>query len=276
MGRLPWGDGMTSRFRSWVCLALMLALSGLARASEPGAEEIIRRSLEVTQADWAAAPRYSRIERDEDTRGDTHTVKTYRILMLEGSPYQRLIALDDEPLSAGQQAREQRKLRQEIVRRANESPAARARRLAQFHKNRQRMFLLMREMTEAFDFTLRGRERLEGRDTWILDATPRPGYQPPSREAKVLKAMEGTLWIDCQNYQWVKVEAKVLKPVWFGWCIAKVAPGTRFLLEQAPVSEGLWLPEHFRVSVRASVLWFRHDFVHDETYKDYRLIPSKS
>jgi len=38
----------------------------------------------------------------------------------------------------------------------------------------------------------------------VLKATPRPGYEPPNNEAKVLTGMEGKLWIDEKTFQWVK------------------------------------------------------------------------
>ncbi len=263
---------MTSGFCTLLCMALLLApAKGVAQAVEPGAEEIIQRSLENTRADWEAQPRYSHLERDEDIKGSTHTTNTYRILMIDGSPYQRLIAVNDEPLSAPQDAKEESRLRQEITRRANESAPERARRLVQYHKSRRRLFTLMNEMVNAFNFRLQGREIVDGREVWVLDATPRPGFQPTSRETKILAGMKGRLWIDCQDYQWVKAEAEVIKPVWFGWFIAKVVPGTHFLLQQAPVTETLWLPERFHADVHASLLWWERNFIHDETYKDYRL-----
>ena len=268
---------MASGFRALLCLALLLApAAGLAQASEPSAEEIVQRSLANTRADWEAQPRYSHMERDEDIKGSTHTVYTYRISMIDDSPYQRLTAVNDEPLSAQQAAKEESKLRQETARRAKESAPERARRRAQYHKSRQRLFNLMNEMVNAFDFKLQGQELVDGREAWILNATPRPGYQPTSRETKILTGMKGRLWIDCQDFQWVKAEADVIKPVWFGWFIAKVVPGTHFLLEQAPVTEDLWLPERFHVDVHASLLWMERNFIHDETFRDYRLDSSSA
>ena len=139
------------------------------------------------------------------------------------------------------------------------------------------MFALMRAMGEAFDFKLAGEERLEDHDVYVFEATPRPEYQPNNRETKVLTGMKGTLWIDRDNYQWVKVEAEVVKPVPFGWFIAKVMPGTSFVLEQGLVTKGLWLPKHFRLEIKAKVLWLPKGYVHDETYRDYRqTLPSST
>jgi hypothetical protein len=82
--------------------------------------------------------------------------------------------------------------------------------------------------------------------------------------------MEGTLWVDKNSYQWVKVEAVAVRPVWLGWFVAKVYPGTRFLLEQTPVTPRLWLPERYSFAARARILWRQKDYRHSETYTGYQ------
>jgi hypothetical protein len=66
------------------------------------------------------------------------------------------------------------------------------------------------------------------------------------------------------------VEAEVTRPVAI-YGIAKVGMGTKFLLEQEPVSANLWLPKRFDIQVRASVLGFlNEDSSRVETYSAYR------
>jgi hypothetical protein len=258
--------------RVLVYLWLALAFVPLAFSVERNTEEIIRLSIAAAEADWKAIPDFSDIERDADTRGGLASSKTYQVLMIDGSPYYRLIAVNDQPLSPAEQARESEKLERVIAKRGGESEKQRAKRLAQYQEELNRIFNLMRAMGEAFDFKLAGEERLEDHDVYVFEATPRPEYQPISRETKILTGMKGTLWIDKDNYQWVRVEAEVLKPVAFGWFIAKVMPGTSFVLEQDLVTKGVWLPKHFRLEIKAKVLWLPKGYVHDETYRDYRQI----
>jgi hypothetical protein len=258
--------------RVLVYLWLALAFVPLAFSVEPHTQEIIRLSIAAAEADWKAIPDFSDIERDADTRGGLASSKTYQVLMIDGSPYYRLIAVNDQPLSPAEQARESEKLERVIAKRGGESEKQRAKRLAQYQEELNRIFNLMRAMGEAFDFKLAGEERLEDHDVYVFEATPRPEYQPISRETKILTGMKGTLWIDKDNYQWVRVEAEVLKPVAFGWFIAKVMPGTSFVLEQDLVTKGVWLPKHFRLEIKAKVLWLPKGYVHDETYRDYRQI----
>ena len=109
----------------------------------------------------------------------------------------------------------------------------------------------------------------------MLNATPKPGYVPLNHEGKVLMGMKGKLWIDQATYQWVKVEAQVVRPVSFFGFFARVGPGTRFVLEQEPVNDNLWLPKHFSVNVVASAFGFIDErSTEDDTYRDYRPMPN--
>lgn len=175
-------------------------------------------------------------------------MKTYQVLQIDGSPYNRLMALGDQPISAGQQAEEERKLRNEIQKRQKESERDRAKRVDKYVKERHQDWMLMNGMMEAFDFRLAGQETMDGRDCWLLDANPKPGYQPPNRELKVLAGMRGRLWIDKATGHWVKVQAQVFQTVSF---------------------YGL-LSTH----VSASALGlFNEDSVDDETYSNYEPMP---
>ncbi len=228
---------------------------------------ILQRSVAANQADWRAAPSYSYQERDAGPNGS----KTYHVVMLDGSPYRELVEVDGEPLPAERQAQEQRKADAEAARRRSESPAQKARRVAAYQKERRRDQVLLNQLTAAFDFKPAGEQTLDGHDVYVLEATPRLGYIPPNRDAQVLTGMHGTLWIDKATFQWVKVEAEVVRPVWVEGFIARVEPGTRFELEYAPVSAGIWLPKHYAMQSRAKVLlFFTNRQQEDDTYYDYR------
>src|SRR6202035_606901 len=85
-----------------------------AAGAQPDATEIIRRSVQTIEADWKQAPEYSFVERDvEGKHHATPTIKTYQVLMIDGSQYNRLIAMNDRPISSSEQAEEEKKLRAE-------------------------------------------------------------------------------------------------------------------------------------------------------------------
>jgi hypothetical protein len=73
--------------------------------------------------------------------------------------------------------------------------------------------------------------------------------------------------------QWARVEAEVVKPVMFFGFLAKVEPGTRFVLEQAPVRNELWLPVYFSETIHAQALGIIQERkVTEERYSNYRPI----
>ncbi len=251
---------------AWVCV---LATSVLCAAAQRDAGEIVRKSVANTLADWNAAPQYDFTERDVVT-GKARMLKTYRVTMIEGSPYNEMIAANGNPLDPARAAAQSRLLQQAIARRRRETPSERRQRIARYNRERRQDNKLLEQMIEAIDFKLVGEDSVDGRRCFVLEGAPKPGYRPPSRDTKVLKGMRGKMWIDEQAYQWVKVEAEVFRPVVFGLFIAKVEPGTEFTLEQQPVQENLWLPSHFSVSVKARVLGFwSHNTTDDETYSNY-------
>ena len=222
-------------------------------------------------ADWREAPKYSFTERDVITKGTQKTNKQYRVVMIEGSTYNKLVAVNGEPLSSAQAAEEERKLQREIARRKSESAEARRKRVGQFQAERRQDHALLTEMVKAFQYRSLGQETVNGRRCHVIEATPKPGYRPPNRDTKVLTGMRGKLWVDAQQFQWVRVHAEVFRPVTFGLFVAQALPGTEFTLEESPVTGNVWLPSHFITTVKASVLhvWSRNSR-DEEFYSDYR------
>ncbi len=247
-------------------------------SSGESAPLIVQRSAAVNSRDWQAQISFSDTERevrskvDENGRVTSQQSKTYRTLMIEGSPYHRVLAVNDEPLSGAQQAEEQAKLDREIARRRNESPSERKARISKFNEARAEEHLLMQQMVSAFQFKLLGEEQVGGVSCYHLQADPNPAYRPPVEKARVLTGMRGQMWIDKQQYHWVRIKAKVTEPVSFGFFIARVKPGTEFELVQSPVGP-FWLPEKFTEKVNASVLGLYGYRSQVETfYSDYKQV----
>lgn len=252
-----------------VVLTGAIALNCLAVNSTANVEEIIQKSVAANKRDYDAAPMYSYKETD---RSGTSS-KTYQVLMIDGSPYNRLIAENGHRLSNERDQEEQRKLEQVIAQRRSESPADRAKRIAKYQQDRRRDHSLMQQLTVAFNFKLLGRHKLGGFQVYVLRATPKPGYKPPNTDTQVLPAMHGELWIDEKTFDWVKVTAAVTRPVSIEGFLAEVEPGTRFELEKRPVGGGIWLPTHFAMASYAKVLHlFSRTSEENDTYSDYKRV----
>jgi len=246
----------------WLGIATMVNA-----AAAPDVHSIIERSVAANQAAWKVAPDYAFDQRERETDG----TKSYRVTMLLGSPYSRLIAVNGMPLSKDEDQTEQQRFQRELARRQAESAAERRNRIARYEDERERDHVLLEQLTEAFDFTLVGREQMGSRAVYHVRATPRDGYSPPNLHARALVGMRGDLWIDAATFNWVKVRAVVTHPVTIAGFLARVEPGTYFELEYMPVANGVWLPKHFSMQAHSEILGvFRHRSQEDTTYSNYR------
>jgi hypothetical protein len=250
-----------------------LADPAAALPQQPGADEIVRRSVEANEADWRAEPYYDYCERDDDGS----SAKTYDVRMIEGTPYQRLVAIDDQPLPAAEQEAELRKLEREVAKRRSESPSERARRVDAYDKEHTRIRAIFEQLAQAFTFALKDRQRIGEKSAFVLAATPRADYRPPSRDARVLKGMDADFWIDADTFHWMKVMARVTRPVSIVGMLARVEQGTTVELEKAPVHGDVWLRTHLEIKSSSRILLLvPHHTYEDERYFQYRPSPGSA
>jgi hypothetical protein len=250
-----------------------LALGCIAAiGSSPDPHELMTQSVKVAEANWSEAPNYSFIRTEAKSKHQSAAVTAaHEVLMIEGSPYRKMVSEDGRVLSSSRAQEEEQKLQKERAKRAGESARERRKRLEKYAEERNRDHAMLMELAEAFDYIVTGEQHSGEDPVWLLDGKPKPGYIPRDREARVLAHMNVKFWIDQATYQWLRVEAEVMQPVSLYGAIAKVAPGTRFVLEQEPVSPNLWLPKRFSMQIKASALGFiNEDSVEDESYTDYR------
>ena len=233
--------------------------------------KIIERSVDNFKKDWAAEPRFDCSESDKGK----NSTKTYQDIMLYGSQYQKLIAVNGKPLDAHQQAEEEQKFQATVSRRQAEKASERRERIAKYEAERKHATELILELSKAFSFTMTGTDKLGDHEVYVLNAEPRDGYEPSSMGTRALTGMRGKLWIDRSSFQWVKVAVEVFRPVSIGGFIARVEPGTRMELEQQQVSSEIWLPRHLTVRSRSKVMFlFSHQTDEEQTFFDYH--PSKN
>jgi hypothetical protein len=264
-------------------IALALVFISVSAAQQPDARDVIRRSVAASEHNWKIARNYTFLQRTEERQIDSagqvksKQVKTHDVTLLEGSPYFRLTERDDHPLPPGEEKKEQDKLDKSIAARLKETPAQRERRIHEYEQRRERQRADMAEVPEAFDFRIVSEERVDGRDTWVLDATPRRDYHPRTRDTKILSHVKGRLWIDRQTFQWVKLEAEVIDPVSWGLFLVRLDPGARIQFQQAHVNDEVWLPSQISIKASARLGIFKRLRVEENTtYRNYRKFQTDS
>ena len=141
-------------------LALILCLPSILHAQD--ALEIVRRAAELDRRNSEIARNYTYLrrqeERDLDANGRLRKTEstTFDVTLLEGSPYDRLVARNDRPLSPREQQQEEAKLQKSIAERGRESREQHDRRVADWQRKQEKHREPIKEMLDAFTFTMAG------------------------------------------------------------------------------------------------------------------------
>jgi hypothetical protein len=238
------------------------------------AREIVYRALEQNDQNSQIARNYTFVERTETRNLDSKASgrsRTYEVMMVGGTPYRRLIARDDKPLSPAEDRTEQQKLTDSSAKRSSETDAERAKRIAEWEKKRREFRDPLSEIPRAFNLRVVGEETVNGVGTWVIEALPRPGYNSGKGFARFFPKVKGRFWISKRDYAWVKVDAEVLDTISYGFILARLQKGSRLYFEQTRVQGDVWMPKLFEASAALRLALFKSMHTgYQITYKDYR------
>jgi len=232
------------------------------------ARQIMGKSLLATEHSWQARDDYVYIERDEDRRLDStgrvqsENIDVTRMTLVDGVRFEQLMEHNGQLPSA----EEQRKRNQDLDKLKRETPEERAARSQKSDDNRA----ILRDLLQAFDFRLIGDEIIAGRPAYVFQATPHPGYHAHGPYSKLFSKVEGKLWVDKQDFGWVKVEGQVTQSFSMGLFVARVQRGSRVTLEQTSLGDAVWVPKRIEMRANARILLLKSlDLYRILTYSDY-------
>ena len=239
--------------------------------------ELIRQVAEKDMENDKKQRDYTYIEREEEHRLDgkgqvkSTETRTSEVMMLYGDQIERLIAKNDKPLSAKDAAKEDERIQKLTDKRKNETAEQRAKRLKQEEKDREEARQFVGEIADAYNFHLAAMEEIEGRETYVINAEPRPGFEPHGKGAKFLPKFRFRVWIDKAESEWVKLDAEAIDTVSVGLFLARVHKGSRIVIEQTRVNDEVWLPRHMEVKVDVRLALVKNfNVAEDVAYRDYK------
>jgi hypothetical protein len=233
------------------------------------ARQIVRQSVLATERSWQARGQYIYMEHDDDRRLDSlgqvksESVSLTRMTLVNGIRLEQLIERNGQIPSA----EEQKKIDQDIEKHKHETPAEQTERLRKDQEN----WSFLRDVVEAFDFRLIGEEAVDGRPAYVLQATPHPGYDARGKYGKIFNKVEGKLWVDKQDFGWIKVDGQVTQSFSMGLFVARVQRGSHIILDQTCVGDAVWVPKRLEVRASARILFLKSlDIDRILIYSDYR------
>jgi hypothetical protein len=87
----------------------------------------------------------------------------------------------------------------------------------------------------------------------------------------LLARVEGRLWVDKQDFAWVKVDGEVTQTFSMGLFVARVQRGAHIIFEETCVGDAVWVPKRLEVRASVRILLLRSlDLDRILTYSDYR------
>jgi hypothetical protein len=245
------------------------------------ARSIVARAVAADDRSDRLARNYTYKLRDEiselDAAGRVKKVHSTldEVLYIAGKRYFRPLEKDGKAIPAAEAQREQAKIDHAAASAGRLSDAEHEKRLQDAEHERAKQRAEFKDLPDAFDFRISGETVIEGRPCWQISATPRPQYRGAFQG--IFHSVEGKLWIDENNFHWVRVEAEALKPFSLGWLLARVAPGTHLTYETMRVNDEMWAPARVSLTASARLLLLRNVHVDQElTFSDYRKFQSDS
>jgi len=245
------------------CCLVALTLASGAGAEDPAglltADAIVERALERAgrneeerpEADFRFTLLSTREELDEDGGVAERDVKRWRMELVDGYPFLRLIEIDGEPLAgedAANAANREREFREEMRRRreAGDEPEE-----PEEHEDTIVLDedLVSRYQAEVVEVRPYGEHR-----AWVLRFEPKPGDLPENRRVdRLLNATRGRIWIDTETAEVARLEFELTRAVRFWWFLGVVSHLSGYY-ERMPV-DGVWLPRRGSLSIRGRALF---------------------
>jgi hypothetical protein len=271
-------------------LMLLLSFSGFAQEgavtpdlartlhlSQDQIRDLIREAAERDMENDKKQRDYTYIQREEEHKLDgqgqvkSSESRTYEIMVLYEEPVHKLIARNNQPLSDSDARKEDEKVQKIIEKRKNESESNRRKRVEKQDHDREEARQFVKEIADAYNFRLAGEENLDGRETVVIDAEPRPGYEPHMKNARFLPKFRFRVWLDRAEKQWVKLDIQCIDTVSVGLFLARLHKGSSIQIEQLRVNDEVWLPKHVSLKLDARVALLKGvNIAEDVSYRDYK------
>src|SRR5713101_1121307 len=203
-----------------------------AQIAEPAlpasASELVRQVIENELKQTASDEKYFYVVRRLTPSGE----QTKEYVETDDGAIGRLIAINDQPLTAQQQEKEDARLQKQAADPEFPKKLRKEQKEEEEHINK-----IVKAMPDAFIFEYDGREDSAQYGQLVrIRFKPNPNFNPLNRETQVYHGMEGIMLIDNAEKRLIKIVAKLTQEVNFGWGIfGHLDKGGEFEVEQSKI-----------------------------------------
>ena len=257
-----------------IFFAVVLALSTFAVAQPapkplPDAPTVLQQ-LQTNQKELEQLRRnYVCVEDEQeyDLNKDGSTKKVekrqYEFYFVDGFPIKKLLSKEGAPLSDSEKRKENERV-------AKAEQRAHERRAKLDRGEQEKNSITVSTFLRASRFQNMRREQYDGREVLAFDFVPNPEFDPHGLSESVAAKLAGSLWVDEDARQVVRLEARLTKSQSAGFGLASLKEGTNIVLEQQKINDEIWLPKMTDANVGLRVLFSGQKKRVVEQYSNYR------
>lgn len=194
----------------------------------------------------------------KEKESETHELTFYHTYRIR-----RLVAKNGQPLSADDQAKEDRRI-EKLIRDLEAGKQVDV-------PYNQRRFKLS-DLLRISRFINPRHERFRQREVIVFDFEPNPSFKPTNMDESFVHKLAGSIWIDAADLQVARVEFQLVDAFKVGGgAFFAMKPGSRFVTEQDRFNNEIWLPTYTEVTISAQAMVFAKFGINQKTtYEGYR------
>jgi hypothetical protein len=216
---------------------------------------------------------------DGNGRVKEKEVRVSEVTPVGGKYVERLVSVNGKPLSAKDLEDEDKRVQKEIEKILEEKDKRERKRLGEGRDKvkdedtyEERSNFTILGIIRLSEVTSIRREMFRGYEVLAFDFEPKKGVKPKNRIESIVSKLAGTMWIDEEAKQIVRLEARFIESFKFGGgLLASVSPSTAVALEQQKVGNEVWMPSYSEANISARVfLLAKFNRNVTTAYSDYR------
>ncbi len=225
-----------------------------------------QKQIESIRKNYICTDDEEEYQLDGDGRTKKKEVNQYEFYFVEGFPIKRLLSKEGVLLNDSDKRKEDERV-------AKDEKHAHERRAKLERGEHDKNTISVNTFLQASTFQNLRREQYQGHEVIAMDFIPNPAFKPNGLAESIANKLGGTVWIDEEAHQVVRLEAKLLKSQRAGLGLASVKEGTSFVLEQQKINDELWMPSYSdgNIGVRVVFKGIRQRNVdHYSNYKKFK------
>jgi len=207
---------------------------------------------------------------DSDGNVKSRELKDYDVFYIGDEQVLHLLAKDGKPLDADEKKKEDDRFNKHFdeLKKKQAELAADPKKQA---KKEEEDEAQLSDFLRAELFTNPRRTSFRGEDVIAFDVSGNPNYKPKKRIDSIIQKLSGTMWVDDQAREIVRLEARFAESVKVGGgLLASLAKGSNFVFEQEKINGEVWLPSYIEVHLAGRIVFvkLKQNFI--DRYSDYK------